>query len=70
MAGGLLAAALGKPTTVDEEEEEDLETEEGDELSSFSEFADDAYNAVKSGDRKAFASALKAAVKACYADEG
>lgn len=69
--GPALVIAMGKPKPGAPMADDEM-AEGGmhdDELSAFGEYADDVFDAVKRGDRAAFKSALKSAVKACYADE-
>jgi hypothetical protein len=65
MASGLAAAMMG-PAAGDEADSGD---EASAELTSFSEYADDVYDALKADNRTKFASALKKAIHACYDEE-
>lgn len=66
MAKDAPAIAMGKP-----EKGKPVADSYGDaeELSVFGEYADDAFAAIKSGDKAWFKAALKAAIKSCYADD-
>jgi hypothetical protein len=68
--GSELVIAMGKPKAgAPMADDEAAEGMPDDELSAFGEYADDVFDALKRGDRGAFKSALKSAVKACYASE-
>jgi len=66
MAGGLVAAAdEAKASSKPDKSEEASDAD----LSSFDEYASDAFDAVQDSDMAAFKKALKGAIKACYESE-
>lgn len=67
MAGGGLAIILGKgkPTKGKPSPMGDNDGDEGGEARSYDEYADDLFDAIQSGDRKAFRSALEKCIENC-----